>query len=245
MTRQMTPAFPDPAAAGMLASVTDCEEALIALQGGADIIDLKDPARGALGAVETQVVGAVIRAVGGRRPVSATIGDLTTMQPAELAAAARQMADCGVDYVKIGFFPAADATACLAALAPLAASGARLIAVLFADLGTAAFPLTAFAAAGFAGVMIDTAGKGTGSLRHHLDDEALRAFVADARRLRLLTGLAGSLRPGDIAPLLAIAPDYLGFRSALCAAGERTARLDAEAFAGIRRAIPAAVRAAA
>ncbi|TIQ75182.1 MAG: dihydroneopterin aldolase, partial [Mesorhizobium sp.] len=38
----------------MLASVTGVDEAEIALSGGVDIVDLKDPKAGALGAVSTQ-----------------------------------------------------------------------------------------------------------------------------------------------------------------------------------------------
>ena len=58
----------------MLASVTGPEEAETAIAGGADIIDLKDPARGALGAVEPEVVRRSVAAIGGRRLVSAVAG---------------------------------------------------------------------------------------------------------------------------------------------------------------------------
>ena len=40
----------------MLASVTGPEEAEIVLAGGADLVDLKDPSRGALGARPVSVV---------------------------------------------------------------------------------------------------------------------------------------------------------------------------------------------
>ncbi|MBC8129633.1 MAG: hypothetical protein H7Y08_04845, partial [Rhizobiaceae bacterium] len=42
----------------MLASVTGPEEARLALEGGADFIDLKDPSKGALGAVSPAVLRA-------------------------------------------------------------------------------------------------------------------------------------------------------------------------------------------
>ena len=224
---------------GLLASVNSCAEAAIVLDGGADIIDLKDPSRGALGALDAPVVRAVVRQVAGRVPVSATVGDLVAMEPGELAAAAAQMADTGVDYVKLGFFPSDTTGACIEALAPLAARGVRLIAVLFADLGFAPDVSRRCADAGFAGVMIDTARKGEGSLRRWLDDRELGSFVAEARRRDLIAGLAGSLGIADIAPLLALAPDYLGFRGALCSVGQRTAGLDPTAFARVRAALRA------
>src|SRR5712691_8352699 len=46
-----------------LASVRDVSEAEIALAAGADIIDLKEPARGALGAVEPAIIAAAVRRI--------------------------------------------------------------------------------------------------------------------------------------------------------------------------------------
>ncbi|MGA9137235.1 MAG: (5-formylfuran-3-yl)methyl phosphate synthase, partial [Methylovirgula sp.] len=58
----------------MLASVADAAEAGIALIEGADIIDLKDPTRPPLGALDLATVRAAVAAVAGRRPVSAVVG---------------------------------------------------------------------------------------------------------------------------------------------------------------------------
>lgn len=217
----------------MLASVTTLDEARLGLCAGADVIDLKNPSAGALGALPLQTVGEVVRAIDGRRLVSATVGDLP-MEPDSLAAAATCMAATGVDFVKIGFFARGDHQACIAALAPLAQSAA-LIAVFFADQQPDLDLLHPLAAAGFRGVMLDTANKGGGSLRAHLDDSSLAVFVERARLLRLMSGLAGSLRATDVAPLLALQPDFLGFRGALCRASSRTATLDHAACFDIRR----------
>lgn len=56
----------------------------------------------------------------------------------------------------------------------------------------------------------------------------MSAFVAAVRRQGLLSGLAGSLRSEDLDPLLALDPDYLGFRGALCG-GNRTGAIQPEA----------------
>ena len=87
-----------------LVSVTGAEEAEVAAAHGADIIDLKDPAKGALGALAEHEVRAAVAGIAGRRPVSAVIGDLP-MRPEALAEAASAMADAGVDFVKVGLFP--------------------------------------------------------------------------------------------------------------------------------------------
>jgi uncharacterized protein (UPF0264 family) len=147
------------------------------------------------------------------------------------------MAYNGVDYVKVGFFPSPDSAACLDALSAHAGKGIRLVAVLFGDLGYAGLAVPDFAAAGFAGIMLDTAIKGRGSIRGQIADRELAAFVAAAQASGLLTGLAGSVAITDIAPLIQLRPDYLGFRGALCEGGIRTGGLDAAAFARVRAAI--------
>jgi (5-formylfuran-3-yl)methyl phosphate synthase len=221
---------------GLLASVATLAELDQALALGADIVDLKDPARGALGAWPGALLPEAVGRTGGRRPVSATVGDLP-MVPELLAAAARRTAASGVDVVKVGFFAGGDHAACARALAPVAGGGTRLVAVLMADQRPDLGVVAALAEAGFFGAMLDTADKRGGGLRRHLDDPRLARFVADARGSGLLTGLAGSLGLADIGPLVQLGPDYLGFRGALCGGGGRTAGLDAAAFAEIRAAV--------
>ncbi|MFZ1428288.1 MAG: (5-formylfuran-3-yl)methyl phosphate synthase [Geminicoccaceae bacterium] len=222
-------------AVGLLASVATLEEVSLALQLGADILDLKDPAAGALGAWDPVLLPEAVRLVAGRVPVSATVGDLP-MEPKQLRDAARVTAAAGVDIVKLGFFGGAGQRAVLEALAPLARSGVRLVSVLMADREPDLDLTPLLARAGFFGVMLDTAEKSAGGLRRHLDPVRLAAFVASARAHGLVSGLAGSLRVADIAPLGRLRPDYLGFRGALCG-GDRTAGLDAGAMAAVRRAV--------
>ena len=114
----------------MLASVTGPDEAEIAIAGGADIVDLKDPAAGALGALPAARIAATIGAIKGRRPVSAVTGDLPP-QPDIVASAVRDIATTGVDYVKVGF-PGDRRSDVLRILAGVAV-GARLVGVVFAD----------------------------------------------------------------------------------------------------------------
>src|SRR6185437_8496255 len=101
----------------MLASVADAAEAEIAIAEGADIIDLKDPQQGPLGALPVATVQAIVAATAGRRFVSAVAGNLD-MKPAVLADAVAALAATGADYVKVGFFAANNLAACIAALQP-------------------------------------------------------------------------------------------------------------------------------
>jgi FolB domain-containing protein len=223
----------------MLASVRGPQEAEAAVTLGADIVDLKDAARGALGALAPEVVRGSVQTIAGRRPASAVTGDLP-MQPETLAAAAAAMAETGVQYVKVGLFPDARREDCIVSLAALARR-TKLVGVMFADLepdeGARRGLIAAMHAAGFAGAMLDTARKGAGRLLDNLDIPALAGFVEACHAHDLLAGLAGSLEPPDIPRLLPLAPDYLGFRGALCA-GDRTGPLDPAAFRLVRELIP-------
>jgi uncharacterized protein (UPF0264 family) len=224
----------------LLASVNSLAEAKLVYREGADIIDLKQPAAGALGALPLDTVAEIRAWCAGKIPVSATIGDLP-MQPALIFDAVRAMAATGVDYVKIGFFPGGDWHQVAHKLAELAQTQSALIGVLFGD----APPDPAFAEtlrqAGFAGVMMDTMDKSRGSLTDILEGGAIERFVDEAKTHGLLCGLAGSLRLEDVPSLLRYRPDYLGFRGALCVRHSRTAELDGAAVARLKAAIRAGI----
>ncbi|HYB08633.1 MAG TPA: (5-formylfuran-3-yl)methyl phosphate synthase [Alphaproteobacteria bacterium] len=223
----------------LLASVRNRDEALIALEGGADILDLKEPGAGALGRLPERIIGEILKAVDRRCVVSATIGDMP-LDPTLVASAVDEMAKSGVDIVKIGIFDGA-LESTLLALASIAASGRQLVAVLFADRAPELTLVDRFAAAGFRGVMLDTADKGAGPLTRHLPLQGLAEFVARARGCRLFTGLAGSLGVDDVPHLVPLGPDYLGFRTALTS-GRRDGPIDRDAVVRVRAAIEAASR---
>ncbi|TIP87778.1 MAG: hypothetical protein E5X63_08075, partial [Mesorhizobium sp.] len=225
----------------MLASVTGVDEAEIALSGGVDIVDLKEPKAGALGAVSTQTIRRTISLIAGRAPVSAVCGDLP-MEPETIRAKAEEIAATGVDYVKIGFFSSANAAACAAALEPLAAR-TKLIAVLFADLAPDFELLPKFAKHRFYGAMVDTANKANGRLLDHLPPERIPGFIDRTKSLGLMVGLSGSLEAPDIPRLLPFAPDFLGFRGALCGHSGRVGSISPEAVSQIRELVPEASRA--
>jgi uncharacterized protein (UPF0264 family) len=220
-----------------LASVRDAEEAQAVLAAGADIVDLKDPAKGALGAVELPFIKTCVAAVAGRAAVSATVGDLPT-DGDRLHDAVHATAACGVDDVKLGIQRSGDAHACFARLRK-SPSRAGLILVFFADAMPDFDPVAAAIDAGARGLMLDTAGKQAGSLLDHMAIGEIAGFVEAGRRKGLMVGVAGALRADHVAPLLALSPDVIGFRGALCHGWRRDARLDPVACSQIRALIPA------
>lgn len=224
-------------APALLASVTSAAEARLAVAGAADIIDCKDPGRGALGALALAAIADIRRCVPRGVPVSATIGDLAP-DPDVLAAAVAAVAATGVDYVKVGLFPGGAPRAAIARLGCLDLAGSRLVGVLLADRSPDLTLIGDMAAAGFAGVLVDTADKRAGALPDVWSRDRLAAFILAVRRAGMACGLAGSLRRTHIPALLQLGPDILGFRGALCIAGARAQSLDAAALAAIRSDIP-------
>ncbi len=219
-----------------LASVRSLDEARIAFDGGADVIDLKEPNQGALGAVPDATLREVVTWVAGRRTVSATVGDLPP-RPELVCPAVRRVAETGVDIVKVGFFEG-DQAGLFAGLAEQAQAGIAIVALFFADQGLDFRVLPEVARAGLTGVMLDTLKKDSGSLRRWASDATLQKFVAVAHGLGLLCGLSGSLRVKDIPRLLDATPDFLGFRGALCSRAQRAATIDQDRVRAVRERIP-------
>jgi len=219
-----------------LVSMRDAAEAEMAIGAGADIVDLKDPGKGALGALAPDAIAACVSRIAGRVPVSATIGDLP-FEGESVRAAALATARLGVDYVKLGLFPGGDAGRCLTLLEADTAK-LRLILVLFADALPDFDAIGLAARIGAHGVMFDTMGKSAGSLPDHMSFVALAGAIASAKAEGLTVGLAGSLKVKHVRSLLALAPDLLGFRGALCHGGDRAKSLDPARLAAIRALIP-------
>ena len=223
---------------GMLASVRNLDEANLAYQGGADIIDLKEPNEGALGAVPLSQIHHAVDDLWEKCIISATIGDLPA-DSAQINEKVIQTAETGVDYVKIGMFSDRHIETCLPSLVHCANKGIAIIAVLFADMDfDVDFAIQIAADARLKGVMLDTARKGSGNLLTHRNIMQLEYFVNRAKQNDLLTGLAGSLTTDDIPTLLRAAPDYVGFRTALCDNNMRIGSLNEQAIATVRDSIP-------
>jgi (5-formylfuran-3-yl)methyl phosphate synthase len=218
----------------MLASVTGPEEAEIAVRQGADIVDLKEVGA-SFGAVAPEIVRATVAAVARRRPVSAVAGEASDLE--RLLSAGSELAAAGPAWLKIGLPAAALRDDVIRGLA-LLARRTKLIGVMFADDGADSALIPVMAQSGFAGVMLDTARKTGARLIDHMDVATLARFIDKAHAHGLVAGLAGSLETPDIPRLLPLQPDVLGFRRALCAGLDRTARIDAGATAAVRALIP-------
>ncbi len=215
------------AASDLLVSVRSALEAEAALQGGADIIDVKEPMNGPLGRSDISTISAVTGFVQGRVPVSAALG--------ELAESADLRPLSNLHFVKWG----------------LAQSGSRwrerllevggrwtginqklhLVAVAYADWRQAQSPapndVLAFVRDNrWAVLLVDTFTKGEKTLLDWMSQEEIKRMCGQCRDHRIKIALAGSLGREEISILLPLRPDIFAVRGAVCRGKDRAGNLD-------------------
>ena len=206
----------------LLVSVATPADAVAAVAGGADIVDAKDPRRGALGAVTLPVFHAVCAAVAGAAPVSAALGDAES--EGAIVRDARAFARAGAAFVKVGFGGITDPARVTAVIEAALQATPDVVAVAYADAAStgSAHPVDvigAAARAGARGVLIDTADKRGPALTALVPDRDLTAWICSAHREALQVAIAGKLTAADIESLLQCGADIVGVRSAACEGG--------------------------
>lgn len=221
----------------LLVSVRNAEEAAIAADAGVDLIDVKEPSRGSLGAADRHTLEQVLARVAGRRPVSAALGELADP---EAVIRCRDLPPC--QYAKLGLSHMAGRSdwrqrwqVALSALPPSVAP----VAVAYADSRAAQSPplddvLAAAQELGCVALLIDTWDKASGTLVDHLSARDLAAVAEQTRAAGLLFALAGSLRIEHLPLVLAAQPDYVAVRGAACRGG-RTGTIDERAIQALLR----------
>lgn len=205
----------------LLVSPQSIEEAKLAL--AADIIDIKKPSEGSLGANFPWVIRAIHDLAD--KPVSAAIGDFD-FKPGGASLAAYGAACAGADYIKAGLlFDGADRAREFIRAVVRAVKGEfpekYVVIAGYCDyqrLGSISpFAIAPIAAAEGADLaMIDTGIKDGKSLFYFMHEEQLREFTSMNRKLGVRTALAGSLRFEDIPVLRRIDPDIIGVRGMVC-----------------------------
>lgn len=206
----------------LLVSVRNAEEAHAALEGGADVVDVKEPRRGALGAADPTVWRKVQSVVGDRAKTSVALGELLAESVEMLAGEAT-----GFVFAKVGLAGCAAESSWRLRwdrVMQILPSGVLPVPVAYADEQAAQSPevrevleLAVMSPAKL--MLIDTFNKGRGHLVDHLTFEALAKLCDEAERCSVQLALAGSLKLNDIERLLALAPAYLGVRGAACVGG--------------------------
>ena len=208
----------------VLASIASAEEAKIMARVGMDIIDMKSPQQGALGALSTAQLRNIVTAVDRQVPTSATIGDIPA-DSTQLLERILETAETGVDYVKVGLFSQQVPSIFQKQLRQTKEHGIKVVLVIFGEYYRLTSILPLLSSGSLYSVMLDTFDKKGKRLPDLLSPTDLASFIEQSRQYGLLTGLAGSLKIEDIDTIVPLKPDYLGFRGALCEAGVRNGKL--------------------
>jgi uncharacterized protein (UPF0264 family) len=215
----------------LLISPTNEKEAAEAIAAGADIIDVKNPKEGAMGANYPWVIKQ-IRAITPRNiEVSCTLGEVPNL-PGSISLAALGAASLGVDYIKVGLYglkTPSEATFLLQNVQRAAKEHnpkTKVVAAGYADaqrIGTIdplLIPETAHKAQVDV-AMLDTATKDGKNLFDYLTVGQLKKFVQSAHDFGLKAALAGSLRKQDLPVVYGLGADIAGLRGAACTNSDR------------------------
>ena len=223
----------------LLISVSNASEARAALLGGADIIDAKNPHRGALAPVDLQTFREIVACVGGGVPVSAALGDADDERA--IGARTRAFAAAGAEFVKIGFAGINDrgrVRRLLRAAADAVDQVSRVVPVAYADrsdvdsLDPFAF-IEIAAAAGAPAVLLDTASKTGPGVCRLMPDPALRSWIRLAHAAGVMAAVAGRLCADDLPLVRDAGADIAGVRGAACENG-RASRVSSDRVLGLR-----------
>jgi len=208
----------------LLATVISAREVAV-VKDLADVIDVKDPAKGPLGPPTSQTVAEVKKLAEGQ-PVSVALGDAGADIKEKLCLA-EEMVFSGADILKISvsFVSPKDAVAILKMLRNKVPPSVKIVSAAYSDDKKALitpFDLPDISKrAGIDGILIDTCYKNGRSVFDSMSVADLGAVMEKARGLRLMTALAGSINISHIKLAKDIRPDFLGVRSAITKSGNR------------------------
>lgn len=230
----------------LLVSPMNIEEARAALAGGADILDVKNPKEGSLGANFPWAIKAVAEMAGGRVPVSATIGDMD-YKPGTASLAALGAAFSGADYVKVGLLGVKSAEQAGDMLENIvrAVKGydrrRKVVASAYSDYSRVDSipPMLLPAVAESSGadvVMVDTAIKDGKSTFEFIGERGLSEFISAGQNLGLEVAIAGTIGFQDLDLLKRIDPDIIGVRGIVCG-GDRKSSIKPELVKKLKLAI--------
>jgi uncharacterized protein (UPF0264 family) len=215
----------------LLISPINEEEAAEAIAGGADIIDVKNPKEGALGANFPYVIKRIKEMTPNKLEVSCTLGEVGNL-PGSVSLAALGAASLGIDYIKVGLSRIQTPKEAIFLLqnvnraAKECNPNIRIAVAGYADgkrigeINPLLIPEIAFKSKVDI-AMLDTSVKDGKNLFDNLTKSQLKKFVDSAHDFGLKAALAGSLRKQDLPVVYGLGADIAGLRGAACKNGNR------------------------
>ncbi|MGZ7050339.1 MAG: (5-formylfuran-3-yl)methyl phosphate synthase [Methanobacterium sp.] len=215
----------------LLISPINTTEAHEAILGGADIIDVKNPKEGSLGANFPWVIKSIREMTPKNMLVSATLGDVP-YKPGTVALAALGASVSGADYIKVGLYGTKNYDEALEVMKNVVKTvndyneDAIVVASGYADAHRvgAVDPMEIPHVAADAGAkiaMVDTAVKDGKTLFDSMDEEKISIFNDEIHDYGLKSALAGSIKKDQLQTLYNLGCDVVGIRGAACVDGDR------------------------
>lgn len=213
--------------AGLLVSVRNASEAGLALLEGVDLIDLKEPGLGSLGASDPATWDQVAQIVGGKKPLSAALGELRDWEG--------QLPQPDYTYLKWGLsgLGGSSLRSLMSEAFGIAEdAGHTPVAVAYADYQVAKCPppleiLEIGASLGSSVLLVDTWSKDGKHLLDWLDLDQLATLRHRTSGMGMKLALAGSLNFDLVETIQPIQADWLAVRGAVCDGG-RSGPMDVE-----------------
>jgi uncharacterized protein (UPF0264 family) len=228
----------------LLVSVRSEIEAAAAIAGGADILDVKDPARGSLGCPEPHILNAVSQhASQGNLPVTTALGEVR-----EWTRQRSFIVPSGVAFAKLGLAGVGshadwvEEWLTVRRLFDAQCPGIGWVAVAYVDESAAGSPLIhdvakAAVETGCAGLLLDTCDKASGRLFDFIGEQQLDELANRMHADGKFIAAAGRLNISDIARLATCPVDIVAVRSAACEDSDRQAGITTERVATCKAAL--------
>ncbi|MFW9924590.1 MAG: (5-formylfuran-3-yl)methyl phosphate synthase [Candidatus Thorarchaeota archaeon] len=216
----------------LLVSPKSVIEAQECIQAEVDIIDVKNPDEGSLGANFPWVIKKIRELAPTTIPISATIGDIS-YKPGSVSLAALGAATAGASYVKVGLYQITTIAQGIEIMKAVRKTidefhlPVKIVASGYAE-GTAIGSLPPEKIPQIASeansdyVMLDTYDKTKGkTIFDLLSNNFLAKFIADAKAYKLGVALGGSINLTHLNQLQVLQPDIVGIRGAVCDNNDR------------------------
>jgi len=214
----------------LLISPQNIKEGIEAIAGGADIVDVKNPKEGSLGANFPWVIKEVKQLIQDNNnecvELSCTLGEMPNF-PGSMALAAYGAASLNVDYIKVGLNgvqtiqKAIDLLENIVHAVKMCNSKIRIVIVGYGDyirVNSIEPQLVVEAAVAVKAdiVMLDTAIKDGKTLFDFQTVQQLEEFINTAHKHQLMVALAGSLQSQNLPIVKKLGADFVGLRGAAC-----------------------------
>ena len=213
----------------LLISLRKIDELSEEIINEADIIDLKDPLNGSIGAWDLQDIKKVIFRFKNQIQISATLGDIFINQ--KFLIKLKQFDKLNLDYIKFGLL-SMNIKNLFDKIKFLEERKfkTKLVCVVFVDISDhfnlVYKKLDLFESCGIKYMMLDTYNKNNGDLLSFCNISNLDKFISKCKKFDINIGLAGSLKESHIPLMMKLKPNILGFRSAICKFNKRMSEVD-------------------